>query len=294
MSLAIEILQRSGEHLLLVAIAIGLALLIALPLSLVIQRRPRWATPVLTFANTVQTIPSLAIFGLLLTVPLLGGIGMTPAVVALTLYALLPLLRGILTGLSQVPAGLKQAGRALGLSQAQVLRHIEAPLPQRGACTGNRRLMSMPIPGFNRYGLLPDGVYGCTMSEVEAALAWNEQRRRLTESLQAFIRDELLDRFTTIPPLVLDGSYVTSEEHPANINLVIELQGLPSDQQWEGQMLYVRNAELFGAYKIDMRPSLERLDQDFVSYFRSWDPRKAIERELDCNLVKKGLLRLMS
>jgi hypothetical protein len=151
----------------------------------------------------------------------------------------------------------------------------------------------MQIPGFNEYGLLDDGIYECTMSEVEAALAWNYQRRRLTASLQAFIRDELLDRFTTIPPLVLDGSYVTSEEHPANINLVIELQGLPSDQQWEGQMLYMRNAELFGTYTIDMRPSLEKLDQDFVSYFRSCDPRKALEKELDCN-IKKGLLRLLS
>ena len=80
MNLAIEILQRSGEHLLLVAIAIGLALLIALPLSLAIHRRPHWATPVLALANAVQTIPSLAIFGLLLTVPLLGGIGTPPAV----------------------------------------------------------------------------------------------------------------------------------------------------------------------------------------------------------------------
>ena len=151
----------------------------------------------------------------------------------------------------------------------------------------------MQIPGFNEYGLLDDGIYECTMSEVEAALAWNYQRRRLTASLQAFIRDELLDRFTTIPPLVLDGSYVTSEEHPANINLVIELQGLPSDQQWEGQMLYMRNAELFGTYTIDMRPSLEKLDQDFVSYFRYCDPRKALEKELDCN-IKKGLLRLLS
>ena len=94
MNLAIEILQRSGEHLLLVAIAIALAVLIALPLSLALHRWPRWAAPVLTLANAVQTIPSLAIFGLLLTVPLLGGIGTRPAVVALTLYALLPLLRG--------------------------------------------------------------------------------------------------------------------------------------------------------------------------------------------------------
>lgn len=150
----------------------------------------------------------------------------------------------------------------------------------------------MPIPRFNQYGLLPDGVHGCTMGEVEAVLVWNEQRRRLTESLQAFISDEILVRFTTIPPLVLDGSYVTSEDRPDNINLVIELQGLPVDQQWEGQMLYMRNAELFGTYKIDMRPSLERIEQDFVAYFRSCDPRKALEKELDCK-IKKGLLRLM-
>ena len=138
MSLAIEILQRSGEHLLLVAIAIALAVLIALPLSLALHRWPRWAAPVLTLANAVQTIPSLAIFGLLLTVPLLGGIGTPPAVVALTLYALLPLLRGFLTGLAQVPAGLKQAGQALGLTEAQVLRHIEAPLALPVAMAGLR------------------------------------------------------------------------------------------------------------------------------------------------------------
>ena len=127
-ALAREILQRSGEHLLLVGTAIGLALAISLPLGLWISRRPRWAGPVLATASTVQTIPSLAIFGLLLTVPLLGGIGPTPAIVALTLYALLPLLRGLLTGLAQVPPGLKEAGRALGLSGRQVLLHVELPL----------------------------------------------------------------------------------------------------------------------------------------------------------------------
>ncbi|MCP9834285.1 MULTISPECIES: ABC transporter permease/substrate-binding protein [unclassified Cyanobium] len=127
-ALAGEILQRSGEHLLLVGTAIGLALAISLPLGLWISRRPRWAGPVLAVASTVQTVPSLAIFGLLLTVPLLGGIGTTPAIVALTLYALLPLLRGLVTGLAQVPPGLKQAGQALGLSGRQVLLRVELPL----------------------------------------------------------------------------------------------------------------------------------------------------------------------
>jgi len=136
--LAREILQRCGEHLLMVALAVAIALLIALPLGLLIQGRPRLAQLVLGLANAVQTIPSLAIFGLLLTVPVLGGIGPTPAVVALVLYALLPLLRGLVTGLNQVPSGLKEAGRALGLSRSQVLRHVEFPLALPSLMAGLR------------------------------------------------------------------------------------------------------------------------------------------------------------
>jgi osmoprotectant transport system permease protein len=136
--LAREIFFRSGEHLVLVVSSVALALLIALPLGLAIQSHPRWRRLVLGLANAVQTIPSLAIFGLLLTVPLLGGIGPTPAVVALTLYALLPLLRGLLTGLQQVPPGLKQAGQALGLSGGQVLRYVELPLALPSLMAGLR------------------------------------------------------------------------------------------------------------------------------------------------------------
>jgi osmoprotectant transport system permease protein len=136
--LAREILQRCGEHLLMVALAVAIALLIAMPLGLLIQGRPRLAQLVLGLANAVQTIPSLAIFGLLLTVPVLGGIGPTPAVVALVLYALLPLLRGLVTGLNQVPSGLKEAGRALGLSRGQVLLHVEFPLALPSLMAGLR------------------------------------------------------------------------------------------------------------------------------------------------------------
>jgi osmoprotectant transport system permease protein len=117
---------------------VALALLISLPVGLWIQRRPPWAGPVMSLANGIQTIPSLAIFGLLLTVPLLGGIGPTPAIVALTLYALLPILRGILIGLDQVPAGLREAGRALGLSPRQVLLHVELPLATPALMAGLR------------------------------------------------------------------------------------------------------------------------------------------------------------
>jgi osmoprotectant transport system permease protein len=136
--LAREILQRCGEHLLMVALAVAIALLIALPMGVLMQGRPRLAKLVLGLANAVQTIPSLAIFGLLLTVPVLGGIGPTPAVLALVLYALLPLLRGLVTGLNQVQSGLKEAGRALGLSRGQVLRHVEFPLALPSLMAGLR------------------------------------------------------------------------------------------------------------------------------------------------------------
>jgi len=137
-ALASEILQRSGEHLLLVAVAVALALLIALALGLGIRERPRLERLVLALASAVQTIPSLAIFGLLLTVPLLGGIGPTPAVVALTLYALLPLLRGLVSGVRQVPPGLVEAGRALGLKPRQVLWHLQLPLALPSLMAGLR------------------------------------------------------------------------------------------------------------------------------------------------------------
>jgi osmoprotectant transport system permease protein len=123
-----EILQRSGEHLVLLALAMGLALAISVPAGLWIHARPRWSGPALALAGMIQTIPSLAIFGLLITVPVLGGIGPVPAVVALVLYALLPLLRSIVTGLAGVPEGLREAGLALGLSRGEVLRHVELPL----------------------------------------------------------------------------------------------------------------------------------------------------------------------
>lgn len=137
-ALAREILQRSGEHLLLVLVSVALALLIALPLGLAVQGRPRLQRLLLAGANTVQTIPSLALFGLLLTVPLLGGIGPTPALVALILYALLPLLRGLITGLQQVPGGLLEAGRALGLSAVQVLLRVQLPLALPSLMAGLR------------------------------------------------------------------------------------------------------------------------------------------------------------
>ncbi|MBM5796552.1 MAG: hypothetical protein FJ060_00025 [Cyanobacteria bacterium K_Offshore_0m_m2_072] len=75
----------------------------------------------------------------------------------------------------------------------------------------------MPIPAFDRFGLLPGGIHECTIKEVEVDLAWNDERRLLTDLLQEFIAVELTPRFTVVPPVVLDGSYVSQKASPNNI-----------------------------------------------------------------------------
>jgi hypothetical protein len=100
----------------------------------------------------------------------------------------------------------------------------------------------MPIPTFDPFGLLPGGIHECTIKEVEVELAWNDERRRLTEQLQEFIAVELAPRFTVLPPVVLDGSYVSKKPSPSNINLVLELSDLSDGDKWEGQLLFLRTA----------------------------------------------------
>ena len=133
-----DLASRIAEHLALVSLAMAIGLLLAIPLGVLAARRPVLARFALGAANGLQTIPSLALFGVLLTVPLLGGIGPAPAVVALSVYALLPLLRTTVIGLQGVPAGLLQAGLALGLTRRQVLWTIEFPLAWPVILTGIR------------------------------------------------------------------------------------------------------------------------------------------------------------
>jgi osmoprotectant transport system permease protein len=123
-----EILQHTGEHLVLVVISIVIAILIGIPLGILITRRPRWRTWVLGFANIVQTIPSLALFGLLIPLPLLGGIGSRTAIFALTLYALLPIIQNTYLGITGVDAAVTEAGRGMGMTDWQLLQQVEIPL----------------------------------------------------------------------------------------------------------------------------------------------------------------------
>lgn len=123
-----EIFWRSLEHLLLVGLSISIAILISIPLGILITRKPQLSQPVLGFANILQTIPSLALLGFLISVPLLGGIGNTPAIIAITLYSLLPIIRNTYTGIIGVDPAIREAGRGMGMTDRQLLLQVEIPL----------------------------------------------------------------------------------------------------------------------------------------------------------------------
>ena len=123
-----EIAALAGQHLALVLASTLVAVAIGVPLGVALTRRPRLARPVLGFANVIQTIPSLALFGFLIPLPLLGGIGARTAIVALVLYSLLPILRNTHAGIVSVDPAIVEAATGLGMTPGQRLRLVELPL----------------------------------------------------------------------------------------------------------------------------------------------------------------------
>ena len=123
-----QIARLTFEHVWLTASAMLFATAIALPLGIWLTRRERFARPVLGVANVLQTIPSLALFGLLLPVPFLGDRAARLAIVALTGYALLPILRNTYAGIRSVDAALIDVANALGMTGWQRLTKVEMPM----------------------------------------------------------------------------------------------------------------------------------------------------------------------
>ncbi len=123
-----QILQLTIEHLWLVGFSMLLAVAIGLPLGILLTRRRAFSRAVIGGANIVQTIPSLALFGFLLPVPWLGERADRLAITALTLYALLPVIRNTYTGILGVDAGVREAARGMGMTDWQVLFQVELPL----------------------------------------------------------------------------------------------------------------------------------------------------------------------
>ncbi len=133
-----EILQHTWEHLLLVGISIGIATLVGIPLGILITRRKNLRQPILGIANILQTIPSLALFGLLIPVRFIGGIGTTPAIFSLILYSLLPIIRNTYTGITGVDPAIREAGRGMGMTDRQLLLQVEIPLAMAVILAGVR------------------------------------------------------------------------------------------------------------------------------------------------------------
>jgi osmoprotectant transport system permease protein len=133
-----ELAARLGEHVVLVLVSTLVASAIGIPFGIVAARRPALARPIVAAANLAQTIPSLALFGFLIPLPLVGGIGTRAALVALTLYAVLPILRSTITGIQGVPAAVVECAVAMGLTPRQVLRQVEWPLALPAIVSGLR------------------------------------------------------------------------------------------------------------------------------------------------------------
>jgi osmoprotectant transport system substrate-binding protein/osmoprotectant transport system permease protein len=123
-----EIWQATLQHIWLTGITMLLAVAIAVPLGILVARRPRLSKSILGTANVAETIPSLALFGFLLPLPWLGARGDRIAIAALTLYALLPIIRNTAAGIESVDPAVREAARGMGMTESQILRRVEMPL----------------------------------------------------------------------------------------------------------------------------------------------------------------------
>src|SRR4026208_920296 len=133
-----ELVTLIKEHLVLVFISIATSVLIGVPTGILLTRYRALRGPVLGIANIMQTVPSLALFGFLIPIPFIGGIGARTAIVALVLYSLLPIIRNTVTGILGVDPNVREAAVAMGMTGSQILRQVELPLAMGVIVTGIR------------------------------------------------------------------------------------------------------------------------------------------------------------
>lgn len=133
-----ELLVLTREHVFIVLISTAIAVAVGLPLGIALTRIKKLQAPVLGIANVMQTVPSLALFGLLIPLPFIGGIGARTAIIALTLYALLPVIKNTVTGISGIDPKVTEAAKAIGMTERQRLTLVELPLAMPVIFTGIR------------------------------------------------------------------------------------------------------------------------------------------------------------
>ena len=147
-----EILRLTYQHLFLTGVSLGLALLVGVPLGVLLTRRRRLAPWFLGATATIQTVPSVALLGLLLLLPVVGGIGVKPAITALFLYALMTILESVYAGIISVSPALVDVGRGLGMTQLELLRYVEMPQALPVLVAGLRAARSPRFTSARRMG----------------------------------------------------------------------------------------------------------------------------------------------
>ena len=172
--------RLAGQHLALVLLSVGLAALLGIPLSIAAFAHPRVSAALLAGAGLLQTIPSLAMLAAL--IPLLGAIGTVPALIALTLYSLLPIMRNTVTGLAGVPQGLALAGQALGMTAQQRMRGILLPLALPVIIAGMRTATSIAIGTATIAAFIGAGGFG---ERIVTGLALNDGQLMLAGAVPA-------------------------------------------------------------------------------------------------------------
>ena len=191
--------RLARQHLLLVLVAVGAALAVGIPLGAAAAARPWLEQPVMAVVGLLQTIPSLALLAIL--IPLLGDIGTVPALVALSLYALLPIVRNVTTGLQQIPLGLRMAGTALGLTPWQRWMSIDLPLALPVILAGVKIAAVTTVGTATIAAFIGAGGFG---ERIASGLALNDHAALLAGAVPAAAMAlatqwlfELLDRLLT-------------------------------------------------------------------------------------------------
>jgi len=175
-----DLWQLARQHLVLVAVSVGVAILIGVPLAILVFPHVRLRALVLGFASLLQTVPSLALLAVLIS--MLGAIGALPALIALTLYSLLPIMRNTVTGLAEVPSGLRLAGTALGMTPPQSLRLVLLPLALPTLLAGVRTATAIAIGTATIAAFIGAGGFG---ERIVTGLALNDRELLLAGALPA-------------------------------------------------------------------------------------------------------------
>jgi osmoprotectant transport system permease protein len=227
-----ELVTLFAQHVVLVAVSTLAAIAIGVPLGVFAARRPRLSAPVTLFANIVQTVPSLAMFGFLLPVPLIGGVGARAAAFVLILYGLLPIIRTTIAGLNGIDGAIRDAGVAMGMTPRELLWQVELPLALPSIVAGIRvaavvGVGTATIAAAIGAGGLGEYIYrGLSMVDttvilagaipaamlalvVDGALWWME--RRLSARRRVRARRAMVAAASAILAIALLGSAVLAE-----------------------------------------------------------------------------------